>query len=318
MDINKPLEHVNELFLADSSKKAYHNLWNKWMRHCGIKGVKPLPVCPYELEEFLEEYVHLCKNSTFKLFIKSLSAVHKYNKLPPISFTPRTAEFKKLAVRRRDPIKQAPILYHDQLMTLMDSPRVKARDKALVSMMFDTMLRGFDIRQVQWQDVFTKQIDGQVRGFVRVYRTKGKYIPEGNVRALSSLTMKWLDKYHKRPPNKNYRHFPDSLIFPLSNTGIDKRFKLYSEVLGSKVTSHSPRVGATIEMIDKGISEVEIANVAGWSSTDMVRYYGRNQEAENSGMTKLFDKMQVEKNLNSSPDFVKGYGSDKSRSDRTA
>lgn len=321
MNIEKPLEHISDLLLSQNSKNSYHHAWRKWLRWCSLRGFNPYPVCPYNLEEFLEEYIHESKPSGFSYFIRCLVSIHKYNKLPRIAFTPRTDELKLIASRKKDNIRQAPILYHDQLMNLLDSPKTSERDKALLSMMFDTMLRGYDVLQVEWQDIFTKEIDGRIRGFVRIYKTKGNFNPEGQVRVLSSQTLKWLDAYHKKPMNPqnlSKKHSPDSKVFPFTKAQMVLLFHRYSKILGSKITTHSPRVGATIALVESGITDVEIANVAGWRSTQMVKYYARNQEAENSGMAKFLDKMEIAKSTDSTPDFVNKCGTHKGRSERTA
>ena len=316
MNPERPFEHVPDELLSATTKKNYHSKFKKWVNYCNVIGIDPLPVSPVHFVDFIEQIIGDTKYTIVDVIIAAAQSSHKYNNLPTLIFPPKMKYLRTVGLKKRELIKQAPIMYYHQLMRILRHPSIDPRSKALISLMFDAMLRGQDVLEINWKDVFTK-VDaetGEIQGYVRIFKTKGKWYPNGNPRRISKNTMRWLSEYCKESA-KGFKIPDHERIFPYCIRTIDYIFRRVSKKLKTRFTTHSPRVGSTIEMLKAGISDVEIANVAGWSSTDMVRVYGRNQSAENSGMAKFLETKNA-KSIDESPDFVKWYGQEKTASDR--
>lgn len=307
MNIENPFDHVSETLLAKHTKANYQASYNKWLVFCRREGIAPLPVTPLRFLEFLEELIEAFEHPTVKLFISAMMSVHKYNDLPRLILPPRFDELKSISYRRSRGAGQAPILYFNQLLEIMHAPNIKKRTKALVSIMFDAMLRGDDVTHVRWEDIFSIETKDGIKSYVRIHQTKGKYNAEGHVKVLSPRTLDALDEYHQELCH-SFMNEIQPQIFPISARRVRVLFTDLSKAIGFKITSHSPRVGATVEMLDAGISDTDIANVAGWSSTRMVKRYGRNQKPDKSGMAKLLKHKNKKKHSESPARFVTLYG----------
>lgn len=311
-----PFEHISDDLLAATTKRSYLNEWRKWCNYCAMLGINPLPVDSERFLDFIAQILPYTKYTVIDIAITSAYAAHKYNNLGQLVFSSRLKLLRREGLRKREGIRQAPIMYHSQLMQILDLPQLSARDKALVSLMFDAMLRGGDVLHINWQDIFTQKRGAGQQGYVRIHRRKGKWFAEGNIKVLSAQTMHWLNEYHRTTLTRFKKD--RNKIFPVSVRSISKVFEKISKHMGMRFTTHSPRVGATIEMINAGIGEVDIANTADWSSTHMVKMYARNQKADHSGMAKFLGQKKIPSKMKEAPGFVKSYGQDKDESERIA
>lgn len=283
-----PWRNISVEILTPNTKLSYLTLWKKWHKFALSKGYSPLPVNPEHYNEYVETTFDDGKKSIIEHKYKVAHSAHKYNELPRLDFGLTRRILVKRAAVKREVTKQAPILYFHILEKILAHDKVPVRDKALVSFMFDTMVRGDDLSYVQWQDIKVFKKDGDKYAFVRLYKTKGKVHPEGEDRIISPRTVALLDQVAK-DPKKDYRYRvgPEFKLFPGQARNLRMRFEKLSKIIGCRISSHSCRIGAAIEMHNAGISDVSIMRNAGWNTTQMLKAYTRKQGLEKTAMSQF-------------------------------
>lgn len=302
-NMSNPFDLIPKGLLSPQTLKAYTNDWLQWEKHCSVTGYPTLPINTDKYMAFLESQKDTISLSTLNRRVATAKSAHKFNNLAPLVFPLKLKVFKDEIRARRRPIKQAPPLHFKDLLEICETPAIPVRNRALISIMFDAMLRGQDALELRWCDLHTETTDAGTRGYIKIWRTKGKWHDGGVDRALSRRTMELIGEYHKEA-SLGYKRPKHDRIFPIHISTIRQIFLTVSRTVHKRFTSHSPRVGATVEMLGAGISEVDICITAGWSSVEMVRMYARHAKAQTSGMTKFLHKKGESKWVDEKPDWM--------------
>ena len=132
------------------------------------------------------------------------------------------------------------------------------RDKLMVSLLADTGARLSELASFKVRNIDLKH------SFIEVWGKGAKerkvcFGPFTNV-----LLEKYLDKYS-----------PTDVLFGLKSRGVSKVLSALQVRTGIKCNSHSFRRGFATELRRKGLSELDIAELGRWSSTEMVQRYSR-------------------------------------------
>lgn len=298
-----PFAGIANDLLAENTLKAYKSDWRMWSIHCDTFGIRPLPIDVEEYCDWIAIDIDDISFSTLDRRIATAKSAHKFCNLNHLQFPLRLKVLKSRIVARRKVVKQAPPLLMKDLHLICETPAISVRDRALVSFMFDAMLRGQDAIYPYWSDLIVEQDEYGTRAYIKIHKTKGKYNADGELRALSRRTMLLLEEYHQSA-SKGFKKPSKDRIFPIKVRTVRQTFDTISEKIGKRYTTHSPRVGATVEMVENGISEVDICINAGWSSVDLVRRYARKISPKNGASTKLMNKIHESKWLDDVPAFL--------------
>jgi site-specific recombinase XerD len=192
---------------------------------------------------------------------------------------------------------QAPPLQSDFITLLNDTiipeNNLDIRDRLVVNIMYDCLLRGSEICGVQVTDVNKKNNTLFLKNSKRDQRGEGSY------RYLSDTSLGLIDEW---------RHEFDiqsgSLIRALSPKktiqakgvnymSIYHTFKRITEKLNleSELSTHSTRVGAAVDMAEKNIDILSIQRAGGWGSLSMPAKYTEQVQASKAGMGQLANKI---------------------------
>lgn len=303
MNIYDPFAIIPERYLSDQTLRVYRSDWKAWLTYCDDNGLTALPINTESYTDYLDSIKDDISFSTMGRKLAVAKSAHKYNNLSALAFPLRTKVIGMDIKSRKKKVKQAPAMNLKMVQQICETPAITVRNRALVSIMFDAMLRGADAQEIRWQDIITPESEGGIRAYVEIYKTKGMLRPDADRRALSARTMSLLAEYHKESSN-GFKKPEHEAIFPLHINTIKQIYTSISKIIGQRFTSHSPRVGATVDMIEAGIGEVDVCVTAGWSNVEMVRRYARNAKAQNGGMVKLMNRTGETKWLEKRPDWL--------------
>jgi len=311
INLETPLKHVEDTLLSKNSVRSYMTHYKKWRTFAEAKNYSVIPAKENEFLEFLDHLVEheRTKRTIINVVLYSMISIHKYNNLKPFEIP--TLDLKKLRlkalqqdVETRNGTKQSPALYLSQVIEIVEEDDVPLRAQMICSLMFDCMLRATDLTHVEWQDIYaTKNKDGVVEAYVKIYKTKGKYYPDGHSRYISTRTLNLLNEYCSINKINRQVGFEKTKIYPFKPRQVHRDFQMISHVMGYKVKSHSCRVGGAVEMEKAGVPLTDICNVAGWSDFRMVQYYTRNKKVSETGMATLIKKREKNK-ITELPDFL--------------
>lgn len=298
-----PFEIVPDRFLSPQTMRVYVGDWAQWHKYAMDNQISALPVNPERFTDYLDSIKDDIAFSTLGRKVAVAKSAHKFNNLSELHFPLRLKVIGTDIKSRKKKVRQAPAMNLPIVQQICETPAIPVRDRALISMMFDAMLRGSDAQEIRWQDIITPETEGGIRAYVEIFKTKGLLRPDADRRALSARTMNLLAEYHLELSNGFKKPEKDE-IFPIHINTIRQIFTRVSKIIGKRFTSHSPRVGATVDMIEAGIGEVDVCVTAGWSNVEMVRRYARNAKAQNGGMVKLMNRTGEAKWLDEQPNWM--------------
>ena len=171
---------------------------------------------------------------------------------------------------------------------------IDARNRALLSVAYDTLLRRAELVALDVEDI-NEEIDGAATVLVR--RSKSDPEGRGATAYIASDSMALVHEWLERSAIDEGKIFR-SLVRGAVGQGLDagqvsRIFKgmartagLPSEVV-EQISGHSTRVGATQDMVAGGIEMPAILHAGRWKSTAMVNRYSEHLLARRSGAAQL-------------------------------
>ena len=182
----------------------------------------------------------------------------------------------------------------NRLLDATGDDLVGARNRALLALAYDTMLRRSELVALEVSDI-VEEIDGA--GTVLVRRAKGD--PEGHgaqvylARDSLALVREWLGRsaiHH----GKVFRSLTHGVVGEHLWAGqISRIFKRMARDAGippeiiEHISGHSTRVGATQDMVAGGIASTAIQHAGRWKTATMVNRYAERLLARRSGAAQL-------------------------------
>lgn len=231
---------------------------------------------------------------------------------------------KALANDGRNRRRQAKPLRENEIATVVEavdasrSPTLRdLRDTALMTLASDTMARREELARVRVEHIVA---NANGTGRLEIPSSKTDQAGYGLYRHVSEATMmhltRWLEVagidrgpvfravHLGRPKDETSR--PDKVgvaeqrnirkkrtkgpsisaraIAPQEVARIFKRRLAEAGLDASGISGHSTRIGTTQDLIKKGYTAAAIARVAGWANGEMVSYYGRALETDDTVM----------------------------------
>ena len=295
---------------APSTNRAYASQWRKFASFCSERQADALPAAPVTIAAYLtQRAAEGASHSTISQAVASIAAMHRESSLPD-----PTADERVRAVRaglsrsdRRRPKQAAPIdraaflqiveqaakprqlqrrSVHTNEPISETTDRAAARaalDVALLATMRDAMLRVSEAAALSWHDIETAP-DGTGRLYVA--QSKTDQTGEGATLYLRRPTMRYLDAI--RPADAD----ADAPVFGLSARQISRRIKAAAAAVGiTGASSHSARVGQTVDLARSGAGIVETQEAGRWRSPAMPARYAA---AELAGTNAVARRMPAE------------------------
>ena len=181
-----------------------------------------------------------------------------------------------------------------RLMAAPGDGLIDARNRALLAVAYDTLLRRGELVALEVPDI-VEDFDGAATVLVR--RAKGDPEGEGATLYLARDSVALVRAWRERSGVHEGRLFRslnraalgerlDASQVPRIFKAMAKRAGLPAEVV-ERVSGHSTRVGATQDMVAGGVPMPAILHAGRWKSTAMVHRYGERLLARRSGAAQL-------------------------------
>ena len=281
---------IDEIFekfdgaFAENTIRAYRSNFEQYSKWCATKNVPLMPATADNLALYVDELSHTCKSATIRRRVNSLGTIFKLSKNPDPSKDPEVV----LALKRMHRSigrhqKQATPLTHNHLERLLSNcsdDLTGLRNRVLLQLGYETMRRRSELCAFRFEDL---EIRSDAKPILYLRKSKadqesiGRVIPIST--ALGELIEMWREKISARSGfilraidkhgNVSSSLSPGSIQLILnclsdSTTTYD---------LGNTFSGHSFRVGAALDLLNRGETLERIMIRGGWKSQDSaVRY----------------------------------------------
>lgn len=266
---------------------------------CAERGLRPLPARAATVATYIEEAAADRTPATVRRYLSSIASAHRAaGEENPAERTTVQRALKRVCRRNGYRPTQALGLtwtLRRRLIEAAGDRRIDARNRAMLAVAYDAMLRRSELVALQVEDLST---DGS--GCAALLVRRGKTDPEGGGAMLYlhrdtvRLVRAWLDASGIRagPLFRSVRRngtlggpLPESQV-PRIYKAMAQRAGLKSDVIG-RIAGHSPRVGAAQDMIASGIGVPAIMQAGRWRSASMVQRYGERLLPKRNGAAQL-------------------------------
>ena len=295
---------------APSTRRAYAAQWRKFERYAAERQADALPAAPLTVAAYLSQRAaDGASSSTISQTVASIAAMHRESNAPDPTADERVravraglsrsdrrrpkqaapidaAAFRTIRDRAADPrpVQRRSVQTGRQLSEPTDRAEARAAlDVALIATMRDAMLRVSEAAALSWSDIETAP-DGTGRLYIAASKTDQE--GQGATLYLRKPTMRYLNAI--RPAAAA----DDAPVFGLSARQLNRRIKAAAAAAGiDGASSHSARVGMTVDLARTGAGIVEVQQVGRWSSPAMPARYAA---AELAGTNAVARRMPAE------------------------
>ena len=197
--------------------------------------------------------------------------------------------------RRQDQVHGLTLSLRNQLLEASGDRLIDARNRAILAVAYDALLRRSELVLLQISDVLV-DVDGCATLLVRCSKTDTG--GQGAMLYVARDSMKLVQEWVQRSGVKDGRLFRsvrkngtvgerlDPSQVPRIYKAMAKQARLPTEVVNG-LAGHSARVGAVQDMIASGVSMPAILQAGRWKSPAMVNRYGERTLAQQSGAAQL-------------------------------
>ena len=277
---------------AMRSDLAIYTAW------CTERGVPALPASAETVAAFVDAMAKARAPATVRRYVASIAAAHrsvgweKTGRAEPVRRA--LARMHRRKGRRQMQAKGLTWALRERLLDAAGDGLIDARNRALLAVAYDTLLRRGELVALQVSDI-VEEPDGAAT--VLVGRAKAD--PEGRgatvylARDSVALVREWRERsgvYEGRLFRSLNR---GALGTRLDASQVPRIFKAMAEGAGlpgavvEGISGHSTRVGAAQDMVAGGIAMAAILHAGRWKTTAMVNRYGERLLARRSGAAQL-------------------------------
>ena len=237
--------------------------------------------------------------ATVRRYVSSIATVHKAagERSPREHVTVRRAlqRMYRRYGRRQTQVQGLTWALRERLMEAAGDRVIDARNRALLAVAYDAMLRRSELVALQVVDVKIER-DGSASLLVR----RAKNDPDGGGAMLYlhldsvKLVQQWLSAsgITAGPLFRSMRKH-GTMGGRLDASQVPRIYRAMAECAGlpahlvRRLSGHSPRVGAAQDMIASGIGIPAIMQAGRWKSAQMVQRYGARLLAQRNGAAQL-------------------------------
>jgi site-specific recombinase XerD len=259
---------------AHNTIRAYRSDFIQYQDWCHVNNIKPIPASVDHLASYVDHLSTYAKSATIRRRINSLGTILKLSKNHDPTKEPEVILALKRMHRKigRAQKQAAPLtkILLDQLMANCDNSIIEMRNKVLLQLGYETMRRRSELCVFRFKDLIHSP-NGNPAIKLTFSKTdqygEGKLIPIS--KRLESLIKRWekvvgCGGYILRGVNR-HGHISDSLN-PSSINSILKNLQnnLSDEFHEKPLSGHSFRVGAALDLLEKGESIEKIMLKGDW------------------------------------------------------
>ena len=281
---------IDEIFekfdgaFADNTIRAYRSDFEQYSKWCETKNISPIPATADNLAMYVDDLSQTCKSATIRRRMNSLGTIFRLSGNPDPTKNPEVV----LALKRMHRSigrsqKQATPLTHNHLERLLSncSDDLKGmRNRVLLQLGYETMRRRSELCAFRFEDL---EIRSEAKPILHLRKSKadqesiGRVIPISI--ALGELIEMWREKisaksgFILRAVDKH-----GNVSSSLSPGSIQLILNCLSDStttydFGNTSSGHSFRVGAALDLLNRGETLERIMIRGGWKSQDSaVRY----------------------------------------------
>jgi integrase len=296
------IDHLHQLkgAYSENTIRAYREDFGSFENWCRTERKVFLPASPETVAAYAEVLAIDLTPATIGRKMAGIGRIHRLFG----HANPAASDLVKVVLRRirrakgRRP-KQALSLSGQLHATLIDAcgdDLRGRRDKAMIAVGYDTLCRCSELVQLRVEDV-GRLPDGDASILIR--RSKTDQTGQGRLGYLSAATVTQLNVWLAASGITSgpiFRGISGSIVgrralHPHAVSRVLRRIAGQAGLtpqICKRLTSHSMRVGAAVEMAEHGIDLVPIMHAGGWRSPGMVVRYTEQIDLRKSGMAKLY------------------------------
>lgn len=204
-----------------------------------------------------------------------------------------------LSIKKKSAKKKQAVALTDTLLLQINNQLdetciIQLRDKVLLNIMFDCLLRSSELSALMLVDINFRQES------LFISKSKTDQDGKGQLRALSHYTLalikKWTsvagitDGYLLR----NLTGLKRVTAKPLGYDGVSNTFTRFTrlvDIYTDTFTTHSARVGAAVTMAEHNCTTLDIQLAGGWKSASMPLRYTEQVDIHRQGMGSIMNKI---------------------------
>ena len=256
------------------------------------------------LVAFVDDMARVKTPATVRRYVSSIAALHRALRQPsPLDSS--SVRFALKRMHRRRGRRQAQVRgltwpLRNRLLEATGDRLIDARDRALLAVGYDTLLRRTELVSLEVPDVL-EEIDGSATLLVRSGKTDAD--GRGATLYLARDTVQLVTTWHELAGVRGGRLFRsvrkdnavgeklDASQVPRIYKRMARRAGLPDEIVDT-LAGHSTRVGPVQDMIACGIELPAILQSGRWKTTRMVQRYGERLLARRSGAAQLAERQK--------------------------
>ena len=281
---------------TERALRADMKVFRDW---CGLHRLQAWPTSAETLARFIESAAVEKSPATVRRYVSSIASLHRLAGLEnPVDGMEAQLALKRIQIHNGRRQQQALGLTSKLLQRLLKatgSRLIDVRDRALLTVAYDALLRRSELVALQVPDLHV-DVDGS--GTLLVRRSKTDPKGDGALQYLAPDTMgkvrEWLDRTGLRGGwlfrsvrlNGTLGDSLDASQIPRIFRKMARNARL-SERIVRGLSGHSARVGATQDMIAEGIELPMVMQAGRWKSPAMVSRYGARLLARRGGTARL-------------------------------
>ena len=284
--------------LSANTERAMRSDLAIYAAWCTERVVPALPASAETIAAFVDAMAKRRAPATVRRYVASIAAAHramglaKMTKSEPVRRALQRMHRRK--GRRQEQAKGLTWALRERLLDTAGDGLIDARNRALLAVAYDTLLRRSELVALQVEDI-VEDLGGSAT--VLIHRSKAD--PEGRgatvylARDSVALVREWLDRSGVSGGRVFRSLARGALGERLHASHVARIFKAMAERAGlpaqvvERISGHSTRVGAAQDMVAEGIAMAAILHAGRWKSTAMVNRYGERLLARRSGAAQL-------------------------------
>ncbi len=284
--------------LSANTERAVRSDLAIYAAWCRERGVPALPASAETIAAFVDARAKLRAPATVRRYVASIAAAHralgsgKTARSEPVRRALQRMHRRK--GRRQAQAKGLTGALRQRLLDATSDGLIDARNRALLAVAYDTLLRRGELVALQVTDI-VEEVDGAATVLVR----RAKADPEGRgatvylARDSVALVREWLERSGVIE-GRLFRSLCRGAVGKgLDASQVPRIFKAMAERAGlpgevvERISGHSTRVGAAQDMVAGGIGMAAILHAGRWKTSAMVNRYGERLLARRSGAAQL-------------------------------
>jgi site-specific recombinase XerD len=285
--LKKTIEKIEGAY-APATIRAYKSNFENFIKYCDEIKQDALPADPSTVVNFIKTISegHL-KSASIRIAIASIASIHKINHFhDPVSDPDVKLEMRRMHRRLGRASSQAFGINKDLLdkMIATTSDDLRGiRDKALLSLAYDTLCRRSEIVSLDIEDIIYS--NDQLK--IRLRKSKTDQDALGKILGINSETkmylLNWL-QHSKINTGKLFRGIKNNKQFTnsLNKAQINKIYKKLARKANvdketlKRISGHSTRVGAAQNLLHSGENLGMILKKGRWTKVDTAMKYLEN------------------------------------------